>query len=385
MKKWMRSLTAVVLCVLVLAAAMPSARGAAVYFSAVNDSLQPLESGTMPTIQGGVLYVPYTMLSATVTGVNLGVYSTYSSVKRSVLVYSNRKQLTFDLQNDTTYDGDGRVYSERAIVRNSIVYIPIARVCDVFSSEIYYSLSAAGDGNYLVRIKGKSGGNPPALESDESFISAAYNMMQSYLVRYRQDNPDPEPDDSAAPTTPSISGSGAGVYLGVIVPETGEETEPLLAALSGQSCQGLFFFTAEQLAQRDELVRRLLATGHFIGLRLESARADDIAEELALAEENLSAAAHCRLTAVLADGLDEDGVNGLRQAGYACWLTTEDGRTLTGSSGTRASTLIRHFTRGELARNYLLLDASAGETLPSVLAALGRADFQFRAPVAPAL
>ena len=91
------------------------------------------------------------------------------------------------------------------------------------------------------------------------------------------------------------------------------------------------------------------------------------------------------LTAVLADGLDEDGVNGLRQAGYACWLTTEDGRTLTGSSGTRASTLIRHFTRGELARNYLLLDASAGETLSSVLAALGRADFQFRAPVAPAL
>ena len=385
MKKWMRSLTAVILCALVLVSAMPSAKGAAVYFSAVNDSLQPLESGTMPTIQGGMLYVPYTMLSATVTGVNLGVYSTYSSVKRSVLVYSNRKQLTFDLQNDTTYDGDGRVYSERAIVRNSIVYIPIARVCDVFSSEIYYSLSSTGDGNYLVRIKGKVGGNPPALESDESFISAAYNMMQSYLVRYRQDNPDPEPEASPTPTAPSISGSGAGVYLGIIVPETDDDTGLMLDALSGQSCQGLFFFTAEQLAQRDELVRQLLATGHFIGLRLESTETDDITEELALAGENLSAAAHCRLTTVLADGLDEDGVNELRQAGYVCWLTTEDGRTLTGSSGTRASTLIRNLTRGELARNYLLLDASAGETLSSVLDALSRADFQFRAPVAPAL
>lgn len=380
-------MTAAVLCLLALISVVPTAQGASVYFSAVNDSLQPLESGTMPTMQGGVLYVPYTMLSATATGVNLGVYATYSSVKRSVLVYSSRKQLTFDMQNDVTYDGEGRTYSERAIVRNSTVYLPIARVCEVFSAEIYYSLSTTGDGNYLVRIKGKSGGNPPALESDESFISAAASMMKSYLARYRQEHPEPDPDDQPS-ARPGISGSGAGVYLAFSTSGdemTAAQADELLSALSGQDRRGVFFFTAEQIVRQDDLVRRLLASGQLIGFRPENGWSGGGEEELARAEKNLSAVAHCRLSIVLADGLEAADTDRLRQAGYACWQTTADGRELTGSGSSRASALLRKLTRGEDARNYLLLDERAGNTLSSVLAALGQADFQFRAPVAPAL
>ena len=75
----------------------------------------------------------------------------------------------------------------------------------------------------------------------------------------------------------------------------------------------------------------------------------------------------------------------LEQAGYVCWQTTADGRELTGSGASRASALARQMDRSEGARNCLLLDDGAGETLAAMLYALERADFQVWTPVASAL
>lgn len=379
MKKLLKTISALALCLAVLFAVMPTAQGATVYFMAVNDTLLDLNASDMPAIVGNVLYVPYTMLSANDAGVNLGVYATYSSLKGTVLVYSNRKQLVFDLQNDQTYDSNGRYYSERAIVRNSTVYLPIARVCSVFRDKIDYSICATEYG-CLIRLR-----NSSAVLGDAEFVNAAANMMSTALSRYQQENP--EPAVSAAPSespSPNVSGSGAGVYLAFVQDGDGK-LDSVLNALAAQSCQGLFFLTADQMAQQDDLVRRLVGSGHFVGLRLSGQDGQDVMEELEQAKRLLAAVARCRLAVVLAEGLDESGIEQVEAAGYVCWQTTTDGRGLEGSDYEQASALVRKLTGGESSRNYLLLDDRAGNTLAAVLLALGRADYQFRAPVATEL
>lgn len=378
MKKWCRRAVTAVLCVVLLAGLVPRTQAATVYFMAINDTLLELNSYAMPTSVGGVLYVPYTMLSTNVTGVDVGVYATYSSVKNRALVYSNRRQLIFDIEADATYDMEGRTYSERAIVRNSTVYLPIARVCSVFN-EIDYSFNNTSYG-YLIRVRGSS-----AVLDDEGFISAAANMMSTAYNRYQLEHPEqsPRPADPSPAHSESV-GSGAGAYLGFAL-EDGRKAETILSALNEHSAQGLFFFTAQQLAQQGELVRRLLGQGHHIGLRTAADNVQLALEELEQARDLLALCAHCRTDIVLAEALDAGGLAQLKEAGFVCWSTTADGRGLEGSASSQSAALMRRMTGGQSARNYLLWDESGAKTLSSVLTDIRQEDYQFRAPVAPEL
>lgn len=382
---WKRG-AALALWALVLLSAVSGVQGAQssrVYFMAVNDQLLELSEDTMPAMVDGVLYVPYTMLSANATGVNLGVYATYSAAAGRVLVFSSRRQLVFDLQSNMTYDMNGSFYAERAILRNSTVYIPIARVCDVFRGDIYYTVSRV-DYGYLVRVR-----NSAAELGDEAFIDAASNMMRNYLDRYEQSQPDDEPTPSASDPTistpPQVSGNEAWIYLAFTLSEEGGTADQVLSALSARGEQAVFFLTPDQLAGEDDLVRQLLGSGHQVGVRLTAGSVSGALEELTAAEETMAAVAHCRLGLVLAEGLDEDETAEVERAGYVCWQTTVDGRELTGSGTSRASDLMGRLDRDEGARNYLLLDEGAGETLSTVLSVLERSDLRVGTPLASVL
>ena len=382
---WKRG-AALALWALVLLSAASGVQGAQssrVYFMAVNDQLLELSEDTMPAMVDGVLYVPYTMLSANATGVNLGVYATYSAAAGRVLVFSSRRQLVFDLQSNMTYDMNGSFYAERAILRNSTVYIPIARVCDVFRGDIYYTVSRVEYG-YLVRVR-----NSAAELGDEAFIDAASNMMRNYLDRYEQSRPDDEPTPSASEPTasnsPQVSGNEAWIYLAFTLSEEGGTADQVLSALSARGEQAVFFLTPDQLAGEDDLVRQLLGSGHQVGVRLTAGSVSGALEELTAAEETMAAVAHCRLGLVLAEGLDEDETAEVERAGYVCWQTTVDGRELTGSGTSRASDLMGRLDRDEGARNYLLLDEGAGETRSTVLSVLERSDLRVGTPLASVL
>ena len=382
---WKRG-AALALWALVLLSTVSGVQGAQssrVYFMAVNDQLLELSEDTMPAMVDGVLYVPYTMLSANATGVNLGVYATYSAAAGRVLVFSSRRQLVFDLQSNMTYDMNGSFYAERAILRNSTVYIPIARVCDVFRGDIYYTVSRVEYG-YLVRVR-----NSAAELGDEAFIDAASNMMRNYLDRYEQSRPDDEPTPSASDPTistpPQVSGNEAWIYLAFTLSEEGGTADQVLSALSARGEQAVFFLTPDQLAGEDDLVRQLLGSGHQVGVRLTAGSVSGALEELSAAEETMAAVAHCRLGLVLAEGLDEDETAEVERAGYVCWQTTVDGRELTGSGTSRASALMGRLDRDEGARNYLLLDEGAGETLSTVLSVLERSDLRVGTPLASVL
>jgi hypothetical protein len=346
-----------------------------------------------------VLYVPYTMLSISDTGVNLGVYAMYSSSKNQVLVYSNRTQLIFDIQENQTYDLNGNSYDERAILRGSTAYIPVARVCSVFSGDISCSLSSTQYG-YLVRVW-----NSAVVLEDNAFIDAASNMMSSALSRYQQENPSAAPSASvaasAAPTasvtperdpvaSPSVSpdpegvGDGASVYLAFTQTPDGS-LDGVLSALESQGAQGLFLLTLDQMTYQGDLVREILGRGHFIGLSVEADSAQQALSELERGAQVLSDLAHCRLGVVMAEGLDDKALAEVERAGYVCWRTTYDGRGLEGSANARASALAAQLATGETAKNYLLLDDQSGSTLSATLSALGELEFQFRLPLATEL
>lgn len=380
-KKWIKRLCALMLCAVLAVSAVPKAQGATVYFTAVNDTFLGL-SDTMPTLYNGVLYVPYTMFSPQVTGVHLGVSATYSALKNRLMLFSSQNQLTFDLQEDTTYDMNGETYSGRAIIRNSMVYLPIGQVCAVFS-EVKYTVNYTEYG-YLVRVI-----NEKAVLTDDGFIDAAKSSMKNALSRYESEKPtESEPVATTPPpavVTPAPgAGSGAAVYLGFALGDT-TGVDALLSALENRECRGIFFLTAGQMAQWDDLVRRLVGEGHFVGLLTEAGDGDAAAEALAEGRRVLATVARCRVSAVLAPALDAEGLATLEEAGAVCWQTTADGRGLTGSSYTRARALMKEMTGGQSARNYLLLDETCGGSLSGMLAELLGEDYRLCAPVGPEL
>ena len=91
MKYW-KKITSKMLALgaLALAAALvlsASASTGNVNLMAVNERvLLDLTADNMPRTVGGVLYVPYTMLSYQATGIDLGVNAMYSTTKRTLLV-----------------------------------------------------------------------------------------------------------------------------------------------------------------------------------------------------------------------------------------------------------------------------------------------------------
>lgn len=371
-KGFLRAACAALCTVLLVCSALPRAQGATVYFMAVNDTLMELSADTMPATVNRTLYVPYTMLSARLSGVNLGVYASCNSAKSQALVYSSEKQLIFEINGRKTYDGTGKTYTERAIMRNSMVYLPIALVCQVFE-ELEYTLSST-DYGYLVRVT-----NSSAVLEDDAFINAAANMMSGALTRYRQENPEA---DSPTGTRPGGIGSGAAVYPAFLQEE--EKARAVADVLDGLGLQGLFLFTPEQLRQ-GAAVRRLIGTGHLLGLCLDGENQQERRAQLEEGRSILASVAHCRLSIVYVEQPEEGELEALSAEGVVCWSTTVDAREAEGSASRRAQALMRQMKSGKDERNYLLFSDRVWEDLNDILSAISREGYQFRTPVATRL
>ena len=185
--KLARRLTAALLCLSLLCTAAAVASGSSnpnLYFMAVNETMVETTPGNMPMVVGGVLYVPYTMLSIRDTGINLGVSAQYSTTRRTVLVSGGQRAVTFDLQSNTAYDLQDNVVNAQAMVRNSTVYLPLAWVCSYFGT-IRYTTNYTPYGT-LVRIT-----NDAAILNDAAFIDAADNLLRQNRGRYLQAIPIP--------------------------------------------------------------------------------------------------------------------------------------------------------------------------------------------------
>lgn len=168
---------------LTLSAPMP-ASAANLYFTAINDSVPPLTSDTMPFWSGGAIYVPYTLFDPNLNGINvsLGLYTSFNRSSGTVTIFNLRQMLVFDLSNGTCRDDmTGTVYSSRSIMSNGRPYLSLDMVCSFFDLEYsYHQLPNISQG-YLVRVK-----SADVVLDDASFIDAASGLLNMRLREYTQ-------------------------------------------------------------------------------------------------------------------------------------------------------------------------------------------------------
>ena len=373
MRHWKKGLLAVAVVALLLGL-LGTASGTAVRVNlmAVNDRVLETTAENMPRTVGGVLYVPYTMLSYQATNIDLGVNAMYSITKRTVLVSDGQRGVVFDTQANTAQDFSGETLPVRAMMRNTTVFVPIDWLCEYFGT-ISCSRTPTQYGT-VIRVTSSA-----AILNDRDFVDSATNQLAGSLRHYLESGgagevDDPVPSNSVEPSAPT---SGAELFLAC---RWGTEAAECALLLEGRGQRGLFLFTCEELDGQDGLVRRLVGAGHTVGLALTG---EDGPGCLAQAEEGgklLAAAARYNVLVVSADALDDQGREALVQAGYAVWTPTVSGEDY--ASG---AALVRGLNARRV--NYVELDCGRGGTtfLRGALSAMAEENCQIYQATAPAL
>ena len=314
MKHRSRRLTAFFAALLMIASVV-RLDGAAVlegvFFTAVNQQLLELNDETMPFWQDGVLYVSEKVFEDG----ELGLRYVHSYSKATVMMYTTKKDLRFDLANSQIYDKQGTVYTGSAVEKNGHVFFPLDLVCRHF--DLSWSLSATA---YVPLIRVKS---EDVVLSDQVFIDAASLMMANRYADYEKrvnssqseendqnDNKtdDPVDDKVDGPTPPPV------VDPPLIHARDGQKVHLILAGRSGDSVRAAvdilgenpatFLLTVQQMEDGD-LIRALLGRGHSVALIVQSTTADETAEELLRAKELVWAASCSLLQFVWYEGQED--------------------------------------------------------------------------------
>ena len=376
MKNWKKELLALTLCGLLgLGIAIPAfGSSGTVYLMAVNDRVLNVTAENMPTVMGGVMYVPYTMLSTGDTDINLGVNALYSPIKRTVLVSDGQTGILFDLQTNTAQDQQGNPVPARAMVRNSMVFIPIDYLCSYFGT-ISCSRVRSKYG-ILIRVT-----NGAARLRNQDFVDAAENFLADSLRGYYASLAPPETGGPTAspgytPPQPSAPPMEAEVLLAL---RWGERIGELAGLLEDRGERALFLFTADELREQDDMVRRLVAAGHTVGLALTGEDTETCMAQLEEGRRLLGAIARYYALVAGAGALDDGGREALRQEGCAVWSPDfrgkdyRSGGELAEALGSRPASRVE-LECGEGSATFLraVLDAMDGEgcTLRQVTASL---------------
>lgn len=313
---------------LLLVCLLPQAAGAAtMYFMSVNDKVLEYSPDTLPFISDGVVYVPYTMfLSEFNGGIKLGVFYGWDGTHSCLSLYSQEQPipLTFDIGAGTAYTKD-ETFSFRAIMRNSMVFLPARAVCNYF--DLTYSYLPTDYGGYLIRVKG---------EYEVDYYLADRIILSSGKDRFREQKkafdrsqaaaPVSTPTPTPAPTpTPTPPAAHRQVKVSFAFRcDSGDGPRALLDSLTWYGAKSIFFFRPEDLVLWDDEIRELLTKGHRVGLIVNGADAADCGAQAAEGNRLLGHIAFTRTDFLLVDGagaLREE----LAAAGWACWWSNIDG------------------------------------------------------------
>ena len=293
---------------------MPAA-AANLYFTGINDSVAPLTSSSMPYWSGGTLYVPYTVFDANQNGVgvSLGLYTSYNHRSHIVTIFNLKQMLVFDLERGTCRDDmTGAAYDAQAVMRYGKPYVPLYVVCSVFGLEYSYNQLSYISQGYLVRIK-----SADAVLDDGLFIDRARELINNRLRDYTQ-SLSPAETTPTIPVSPSeppeVDGGNVATYLAFRC-ESADGLSAILNTLDGTGQYALFFLAPQVIEEEGGLVRRILGTGHSVGILAWEGEKEALSRGRLALEE----LAHTRTTlAYVPDGARA----GLEEQGWVCWKET---------------------------------------------------------------
>ena len=182
---------------------------------------------------------------------------------------------------------------------------------------------------------------------------------------------------SPAPSVPSQtteSGQdrrGVRVYLAVRS-DTGESGGEMLDQLRSYGWGCLLLVPADQVARRDDLIRRAVGEGHVIGLITDAEDQEKAQRELEEANEVLSHVALTNTRIVLAE--DPAVAQSLEEAGWLCWDDDIDGVPGERSSSTVYYQISRRLEDRESQAGITLDDSTTSASVLSRLLATLRED-----------
>lgn len=335
-----------ILCVLALTfglcGGISAVADSSITLTAVNDSLLPLSSSTMPVQKNGDWYVPYTTFAnGSTTRSALGLIAAYNSSQQIILVYdTNGRSLNFQIAAGFVTDENGTYYSQPAYIINNTVYLPVKTVCNKFELSYSYISSTY---NYLRIISS-------ARISDSLFASAAKELAGKMINTYKKNQ------SSASSSTPPATSSKPSTAVPVTPPNSSsstvetpelEEKNPssltllicgypgyaassMVDTLNKHNLHGNFFVDGSAILTEDRIIRKILAGGHSVGIDIPSSALTDkdtLTAYLAQANEDLflvsgSTTRLCHVDGGSSGRLTKDMLSALSDCGYRLWDDT---------------------------------------------------------------
>lgn len=315
MKRFKRALClALALLLLVKTAPLSADAADSVCFLAANEKLFPLSDETMPFWSDGSLYVPHTLMD----GGELGIHYSRNMEKQMFTAYNlSSGSITFDLAAGTIETNTLKLLPGSAIVRGSVVFLPLGVLSSFFDLDYVYTRVPYG---YLLRVK-----NSSDTFSNERFIDAAGTPMAQRFAQYEKAHaPDESPPSASDGGNRAQDTAQRTVYLAV-ESTAPEYTLPLLeTALPGRVA---FLFPPRSLPASGDLLRQLAARGATIALRVDaSAGAAETLGQIERCNRALWEAAAVKTRVVSLDGADDETARAIENAGYCPLRFTLDYR-----------------------------------------------------------
>lgn len=303
MKK--RRWAALVLTVLMaLQLSCPPAQAAGVYFVGAEENILPLTNDTMPFWYNGYLYVAAPIFTGT-TRESLKISYVSTRGGQRVILYRGDKYLLYEQDERYGRDQSNNTYYPGAVSRNGVMFVPVATVADFFG--LQYSTTSVRYG-VLVWLR-----QPDFGLSVDYFADAASGPIQDRYNDYIRQNTAPPPQQPSVnvPEEPEISGKR--VYLCI---RGGEAAAELLPSLSRYGAQATFFCTAEEMQTQDDLLRRIVGSGHGIALLADAKQSEPVTEQLRAGNLALQQATGQKTRLARVEHADEKLLAELAAAGY---------------------------------------------------------------------
>ena len=353
----------------------PALAARPVYFTAINANVLPLTDEGMPFWSGGYLYVDssiFTMADNT-PGKLLGFYRSLNTAKQVLVLSADGRSLIFDLVMGTVQDDQGISYYPASIQRGSKVFVPVSLVAYFFNLT-YSSTRVDRDGSYhgyLVRIRNEK----TAIPEDKDFADAATYLMETRYTAYLksqepEEMPGEEPEGNSEDGTPAIQGKT--VYL-CLKADDAATVSNLLDVLDRYESQAVFYCTLDFLEEQGDLLRRMSATGHGIGLLADGENQElSVLEQLERGNSVLDRATCGKTRLVFLEGGAEQ--TEIEAAGYCCLSADLDRSAYSLKSASAANTLLKRVAGQRGTVSIWLGDNVDGTGMRAFLAAAEQAD-----------
>jgi len=246
------------LVVIIMISAVPDVHGAnGIFFVGVNDSVPMyLSDAYTPYYKGNVLYVPYTVFNAAPGGVAVS----YNIEKGSLALFTRAKRLVYDLNAGTVTDESSKVGRVEVVYRNGMLFIPATKAFSHFG--LSTALLTSQSGCTVLRITDGS----QQLENS-TFIRKAETLISIILDQQTSTEEDEQKTPDAGEMESVDTSGPATVYMAIAGEAVNEKT---LDILRDTGTRVTFFLTSDQIRNHKELVRRIYADGHMIGVTVSA-------------------------------------------------------------------------------------------------------------------